>query len=94
MTAATAPALSSAALAVLRAFELQMRPGTTAHRAIVAQHSRLEGEALDAAIAELVAAGRLTVDGYYLTRDAFEVKRNAAVDGQARATFRRGRSRR
>jgi hypothetical protein len=90
----TPAALSDNALSVLRAFERQMRPGRTAHRAIVAQHSGLEGDTLDTAIAECVAAGRLTVDGYYLTRDAFEVKSNPAIDGQARASFKRGRSRR
>jgi len=90
----TAAVLSANALAVLRAFERQMDPGTIAHRAIIAQHSGLDAAALDAAIAECVVAGRMTVDGYYLTRDAFEVKRPANLGGQARATFKRGRSRR
>jgi uncharacterized tellurite resistance protein B-like protein len=90
----TATVLSANAFAVLRAFERQMDPGPVAHRAIIAQHSGLDAAALDAAIAECVAAGRMTVDGYYLTRDAFEIKRPANLGGQARATFKRGRSRR
>lgn len=94
MTSTTAAVLSDNAIAVLRAFERQMRPGRTAHRAIVAQYSGLDGDVLDAAIAECVTAGRMEVDGYYLTRDAFEAARNPAIDGQARANFRRGRSRR